>query len=92
MRGGPVLEKMLPNNGDLKMDAPASTGFERFATATLYRNYYLGHISGADLPFVGSSHLSNTDYVLSVGTPFAKFSASLSFLWGRTTISSVVGG
>ena len=91
VRGGPVLEKMLHFNNTATLHGgwtlTGSIFFERFNyDSTLYRNYYLGHISGAETtytPFVGSSHISNTDYVVSVGTPhFAQFSGSLFFLWG----------
>ncbi len=54
---------------------------------TIYRNYYIGHIQGADTiyqPFPHQTDIPNTDYVLNLTTPqFAHFSASLVYVWGR---------
>ena len=55
--------------------------------ASLYQNYYIGHISGHDTTFskfVGTPFIPNTDYVLQVSTPvFSKFDLTLLQLAGR---------
>ena len=36
------------------------------------------------LPFTGTPHIQNLDYVVTVNTPqFSRFSGSLFYLWGR---------
>jgi hypothetical protein len=91
IRGGAVLEKWLHFDNTATLHGgwtvTASIFFERFLyDSTLYPNYYVGHIAGHDTTytrFVGSSHLSNTDKVVVLGTPqFAQFSGSIFYLWG----------
>jgi hypothetical protein len=54
---------------------------------SLYSNYYLGKIVGADttyIPFPRAQPIPNTDYVLSLVTPqFSTFNASIVYVWGR---------
>jgi hypothetical protein len=54
---------------------------------SLYANYYLGHIAGADTTytkFVGTPVIPNTDYVFQMSTPvFSKFDLTLLQLAGR---------
>jgi hypothetical protein len=54
---------------------------------TLYKNYFLGHVSGRDTTythFTGSAAIPNTDYILQINTPqFSKFNLSLLQLGGR---------
>jgi len=91
VRGGAVEEKMLHFDNTATLHGgwavTASIFFERFNyDSSLYTTYYLGHIVGADTTYtryVGSSHISNTDYVLQLATPqFAQFSGSVFYLWG----------
>jgi len=62
--------------------------FETFGyDPTLYTNYYLGVIHGADTtfePFRSQKGISNTNFVFNLYTPqFAHFSASIVNVWGR---------
>ena len=90
--GEPLLEKKLHFNNTFKFQggwtAGASALFESFAfDEALYAGYALQRGDGPAveiLPFSGTPHLRNADYVLTVNTPqFARFSGSLFYLWGR---------
>ncbi|HEV7500180.1 MAG TPA: hypothetical protein VGQ33_09265, partial [Vicinamibacteria bacterium] len=66
----------------------ASVLFERFGyDRELYSGYALARptSSGSVLePFVGTPHLDNLDYVVTLNTPdYSSFSGSLSYIWGR---------
>ena len=86
------LEKKLHFNNTFKFKggwaAGASVLFESFAfDETLYADYALEHAGpfGREIvPFVGTPHLHNRDYVLTLNTPqFSRFSGTLFYLWGR---------
>jgi len=89
---GPALERKLHfnNNATLRggWKAGASVLVEDFAyDPDLYSDYALaGGSSGRPevLPFRGTPHLHNLDYVLTGSTPeFSKLSATLQYIWGR---------
>lgn len=90
--GDAWLEKKLHFNNTLKLKGGwslgASTLIESFAfDRAFYQNYRLRR-SGPDgpvlLPFEGTAHLHNLDYVVSVTTPqFSQFSGSVLYIWGR---------
>ena len=68
--------------------AGGSVLIESFAfDESFYRDYRLlqsGPAADALLPFRGTPHLHNRDYVAQMQTPqFAKFSGSVFYLWGR---------
>ena len=78
--------------------AGASALFESFAfDPTLYTEYAIEPAPGLQspassaqspapslLPFTGTPHLHNADYVLTLNTPqFSRFSGSIFYLWGR---------
>jgi hypothetical protein len=89
---GPTLERKLHLNNNLTLRggwrAGASLLLERFAfDPDLYVGYGLARTTPAGtevLPFVGTPHLDNLDYVATLSTPdFSTFSGSLQYIWGR---------
>ena len=91
-RGEPWLEKKFHVNNNVKLKggwlAGVSVLRESFAfDEALYANYALQPATAtgpALLPFTGMPHIQNLDYVVTANTPqFARFSASLFYLWGR---------
>ena len=89
---GPALEKKLHFNNNLTLrggwKAGASLLIESFAfDPELYEGYALARSTpaGAEiLPFTGTPHLDNLDYVLTLSTPeYSRFSGSLFYIWGR---------
>jgi len=89
---GPALERKLHFNNNVTFrggwKAGASVLVEDFAyDAELYADYALARRTGASveiLPFTGTPHLHNLDYVLTGSTPdFSKFSGTLEYIWGR---------
>ena len=87
--GEPWLEKKLHFNNTFKLtggwQAGASALVESFAfDPTLYQDYALQGPAGAVLPFTGTPHIHNDDYVVTLDTPqFARFSGSVFYLWGH---------
>ncbi len=90
--GDPLLEKKLHFYNTAKLEggwvAGASLLIESFAFDTqLYGGYALQQTTSAGdmyLPFTGTPHLHNRDYVLSLNTPqFSRFTGSASWVWGR---------
>jgi hypothetical protein len=87
--GEPWLEKKLHFNNTAKLaggwQASASALFESFAfDQSLYRDYALQGPADSILPFTGTPHIPNDDYVVSVETPqFARFSGSVFYIWGH---------
>jgi len=86
--GDEFLEKKLHFNNNFKFKggwlAGASLLLESFAfDPALYADYAL--LDGnAIVPFTGTPHLHNRDYVLTLNTPqFSRFSGSIFYLWGR---------
>jgi hypothetical protein len=88
----PWLEKKLHFNNSFKFRggwlAGASALFESFAFDELfYRNYALRATtsSGTEiLPFTGTPHIRNDDYVVTLNTPqFSRFSGSVFYIWGH---------
>ena len=50
----------------------------------MYRDYALQGPADSILPFTGTPHIPNDDYVVSVETPqFARFSGSVFYIWGH---------
>jgi len=90
-RGEPWLEKKFHVNNNVKLKGGWLAGFsvlrESFAfDEALYDGYALQSAPGSAtlLPFTGTPHIQNLDYVATVNTPqFSRFSASLFYLWGR---------
>ena len=89
---GPALEKKLHFNNNVTLrggwKAGASVLIETFAfDPELYDGYALARPTPAGteiLPFTGTPHIDNLDYVLSLNTPeYSSFSGSLQYLWGR---------
>jgi hypothetical protein len=89
---GPALEKKLHFNNNVTLrggwKAGASVLIETFAfDPELYDGYALarpGPTRTEILPFTGTPHLDNLDYVFSLNTPeYSRFSGSLQYLWGR---------
>lgn len=87
----PWLEKKLHFNNSVTLKGGWQTGasalFESFAfDEPFYADYALLQ-DGAEphlLPFVGTPHIHNTDFVVTLDTPkFSKFSGSVFQLWGR---------
>jgi len=87
--GEPWLEKKLHFNNTFKLtggwQAGASALVESFAfDPTLSEDYALQGPAGAILPFTGTPHIHNDDYVVTLDTPqFARFSGSVFYLWGH---------
>ncbi len=90
--GDPWLEKKLHFNNNFTFKggwrAGASALYESFAfDRAFYRDYAVQRVGETDAetaPFVGTPHLHNGDYVLTLNTPqFSRFSGSLMYLWGR---------
>jgi len=86
------LEKKLHFNNTFKLKggwaASGSTLFESFAfDRAFYQNYRLLSLdSGGStlLPFTGTPHLHNRDYVFTLNTPqFSRFTGSMQYVWGR---------
>jgi hypothetical protein len=86
------LEKKLHFNNTVKLRGGwtlgGSTLFESFAfDRAFYRNYRLvadGAAGPVLLPFDGTPHLHNRDYVVTVNTPqFSKVTGSVLYIWGR---------
>ena len=89
---GPTLERKLHFNNNLTLrggwKAGASVLIESFAfDPQLYGDYALAAPVGSGtpiLPFVGTPHLDNLDYVVTLSTPeYSTFSGSLFYIWGR---------
>jgi hypothetical protein len=89
---GPALEKKLHFNNNVTLrggwKAGASVLIETFAfDPELYDGYALARRTPAGteiLPFTGTPHLDNLDYLVSLNTPeYSSFSGSLQYLWGR---------
>jgi hypothetical protein len=87
--GEPWLEKKLHFNNTAKLaggwQVTGSALFESFAfDPTLYRDYALQGPGQTILPFTGTPHIPNDDYVVSLETPqFARFSGSVFYIWGH---------
>jgi len=90
--GEPWLEKKLHFNNNFKFTggwlAGVSALFESFAfDQALYKDYAIdgGGPSGTRiLPFTGTPHIRNADYVVTLNTPqFSRFSGTLFYIWGR---------
>lgn len=90
--GDAWLEKKLHFNNSFKLKGGWLLGgsalIESFAfDQAFYQNYRLlqtGPNGPLLLPFEGTPHLHNLDYVASVNTPqFSKFSGSVLYIWGR---------
>jgi hypothetical protein len=86
------LEKKLHFNNSFKFRggwlAGASALFESFAFDELfYRDYALQAPSSSGmqiLPFTGTPHIRNDDYVFTLNTPqFSRFSGSVFYIWGH---------
>jgi uncharacterized protein DUF5916 len=86
------LEKKLHFNNSVNVKGGwvlgASALVESFAfDQALYKDYRLLQADATGsvlLPFTGTPHLDNLDYVVSASTPqFAKFTGSVMYLWGR---------
>jgi hypothetical protein len=89
-RGEPWLEKKFHVNNNVKLKGGWLAGFsvlrESFAfDEAFYANYALqAPETNAPLPFTGTPHLPNLDYVITANTPqFARVSASFFYLLGR---------
>ncbi len=89
---GPTLERKLHFNNNLTLrggwKAGASVLIESFAfDPELYQGYALARSTPAGteiLPFTGTPHLDNLDYVVTLSTPeYSRFSGSLFYIWGR---------
>jgi hypothetical protein len=89
---GPLLERKLHFNNNLALRggwrAGASVLIERFDyDPGLYTDYALapGTPGGTEiLPFTGTPHLKNLDYLLTLNTPdYSTFSGSLFYIWGK---------
>jgi hypothetical protein len=88
----PWLEKKLHFNNNFKFQggwlAGVSALFESFA---FDEPFYAGYaLQGTDpagpriLPFTGTPHIHNADYVVTVNTPqFSRISGSVFYIWGR---------
>jgi len=90
--GDAWLEKKLHFNNNFTFKggwlAGVSALVESFAfDQALYKDYRLlqpGTSEPALLPFAGTPHLHNLDYVVTASTPqFAKFTGSVLYIWGR---------
>jgi len=90
--GDAWLEKKLHFNNTVNFRggwvAGASALFESFAfDQAFYANYRLlqsGATGPTILPFSGTPHLHNLDYVVTANTPqFSKFNGSVLYIWGR---------
>jgi len=90
--GEPWLEKKLHFNNSFKFTggwlAGVSALFESFAfDEFLYRDYAIqgnGTAGPQILPFTGTPHIRNADYVATLNTPqFSRFTGSIFYLWGR---------
>jgi len=89
--GDAWLEKKLHFNNNFKFKGGwllgVSTLVESFAfDEAFYANYRLqADADGSSLlPFRGTPHLHNLDYVVSANTPqFSKFTGSVLYIWGR---------
>jgi hypothetical protein len=90
--GDPWLEKKLHFNNSLKLKGGWAVGgsvlVESFAfDEAYYQNYRLLQTTASGpelLPFEGTPHLHNLDYVVSANTPqFSKISAGVLYIWGR---------
>src|SRR5437763_8654289 len=90
--GDALLERKLHFNNTAKLKGGWSAGgsvlIESFAfDQQFYSNYAVERpaAGGVDvLPFPGTPHLKNLDYVLTLDTPqFSHLSASVLYLWGR---------
>jgi hypothetical protein len=86
------LEKKLHFNNSFKFrggwQAGASALFESFAfDEPFYRDYGLraATSSGSQvLPFTGTPHIANDDYVVTLNTPqFSRFSGNIFYIWGH---------
>jgi len=89
------LEKKAHFNNSVKLaggwQAGVSALFESFAfDETFYRDYALQAPGGSAapgqqiLPFTGTPHIHNDDYVVTLDTPqFSRFSASIFYIWGH---------
>ncbi|PYQ47186.1 MAG: hypothetical protein DMF78_24385, partial [Acidobacteria bacterium] len=89
---GPLLERKLHFNNNLVLRggwrAGASVLIERFDyDPGLYTDYALARAAAGGteiLPFTGTPHLDNLDYLLTLNTPdYSTFSGSLFYIWGR---------
>ncbi len=89
---GPTLEKKLHFNNNVVLrggwKAGASVLLESFAyDPELYAGYALARPTAAGtevVPFVGTPHLDNLDYVATLNTPdFSTFSGTVQYIWGR---------
>jgi len=92
MQHDPWLEKKLHFNNSFKFKggwlAGVSALFESFAfDEPFYKNYALQAVgpSGPQiLPFTGTPHIHNDDYVATLNTPqFSKFTGSIFYIWGH---------
>ena len=93
--GEPWLEKKVHFNNSFKLaggwQAGASALFESFAfDESFYRDYALQAPAGSTapglqiLPFTGTPHIRNDDYVVTLDTPqFSQFSGSIFYIWGH---------
>src|SRR6185503_10716458 len=93
--GEPWLEKKVHFNNSVKLaggwQAGASALFESFAfDESFYRDYALqapGSTTAPGpqiLPFTGTPHIRNDDYVVTLDTPqFSRFSGSIFYIWGH---------
>jgi len=87
--GEPWLEKKLHFNNTATLaggwQVSGSALFESFAfDRSLYRDYALQGPGQTILPFTGTPHIRNDDYVVSLETPqFARFSGSVLYIWGH---------
>ena len=88
----PWLEKKLHFNNNFKFQggwlAGVSALFESFAfDEPFYRTYALqatGPSGPQILPFTGTPHIHNDDYVVTLNTPqFSRFSGSFFYIWGH---------
>jgi hypothetical protein len=86
------LEKKLHFNNSFKFTggwlAGVSALFESFAfDQSLYKDYAIqgdGPAGPQILPFTGTPHIRNADYVATLNTPqFSRFSGSIFYIWGR---------
>ena len=88
----PWLEKKLHFNNNFKFQggwlAGVSALFESFAfDEPFYQNYALqgmGPSGPRILPFTGTPHIHNADYVVKLSTPqFSRISGTMLYIWGR---------
>jgi hypothetical protein len=86
--GEPWLEKKLHFNNNLELKggwrAGASALFESFAFDQAFYSRYALQRGTTILPFTGTPHIHNADYVVTLNTPqFSRVSGSVFLLWGH---------